>query len=106
MEDGRRVRHSLDTFNWEEASRRLLEITQVTFKIGGVVVHHLHWLFLGAWVFLEFPVFLWIDCPSHLIAHPGFAAMQATGAQHRITLSATLVDKRTSYERNEVFRTA
>ena len=27
MQDGRRIRYSLDTSNWEEASRRLLEIT-------------------------------------------------------------------------------
>jgi site-specific recombinase XerD len=27
MQDGKRIRYSLDTFNWEEASRRLLEIT-------------------------------------------------------------------------------
>jgi hypothetical protein len=30
MHDGKRLRYSLDTFNWEDASRKLLEIT-----IGG-----------------------------------------------------------------------
>ena len=37
MHNGKRVRHSMDTFNWEEASRKLLELTTSTEKKDSTV---------------------------------------------------------------------
>src|ERR1019366_5336972 len=37
MHEGKRRRHSLDTFNWEDASRKLLEITAAQTKKNATV---------------------------------------------------------------------